>query len=141
MTNARPESHPLRNAELARIHILADELGLSREEYRDVVFTVTRRYSAADLDFNQRRTLLDHLTARLKSTADWGWVNGAAADKKPLLRKIKKQLESASRGKNYVDGIAKRMFAIERVEFCAPDQLRKIVAALNYDRKRKEMTA
>lgn len=131
------QSNPARNAEIARIHILKGELGLSDDEYRDVVFAVTRKRSAADLDFAERRTLLDHFSSRLKSTSDWSWVNGASEDRKPLLRKIHKQLDAASRGKNYVDGIVKKMFGIERVEFCDPEQLGKVAAALTYHLRRK----
>jgi phage gp16-like protein len=33
--------------------------------------------------------------------------------------------------------MAKKMFKIDRVDWCKPDQLHKIVAALSYHQKRK----
>jgi phage gp16-like protein len=64
-------------------------------------------------------------------------VNNAAPDRQAMLRKIAVMLKDADREKAYADGIAKNMFQIERVEFCAPDQLRRIVSALVYDQRRR----
>lgn len=38
---------------------------------------------------------------------------------------------------NYAHGIAKKMFGVERLEWCDCQQLRKIVAALEYNKKRQ----
>jgi phage gp16-like protein len=49
---------------LAKIHIAKKELGLSDEEYRDLISaTVTGKESAADLDDLQLQLLLDRLQA------------------------------------------------------------------------------
>lgn len=53
-----------RAAELARIHIAAKELGLDRDTYEDMLWTLCRVRSAADLDEHGRRLVLDHLRAR-----------------------------------------------------------------------------
>jgi phage gp16-like protein len=50
----------LRKRELAQIHIAKQQLGLSDDEYRDVMFAVTRVRSAAELDWTGRKRLLDH---------------------------------------------------------------------------------
>jgi phage gp16-like protein len=114
--------------------------------------TIGRVDSAADLGAEGRQQVIAHLKAcgfKPKASAynarrsahsirsDWDWVNNAAPDRQAMLRKIAVMLKDAEREKAYADGIAKNMFQIERVEFCAPDQLRRIVSALVYDQRRR----
>ena len=124
-----------RRSELARIHLLAKELRLSDDEYRDMIFTLCRVRSAGDLDDAGRKQLIEHLAARAKGYGEWSFIARASADRQPLLAKIRRQV--GSRGKRYADGCARRICKAERLEFCAPDQLRQIVAALAYDAKRR----
>jgi phage gp16-like protein len=138
-----------RNADLARIHIAKKQLGLDDDTYRDMLFSIGRVRSAGDLDFAGRRRVLEHLASRgFKSTAKraapatgWEWVNNAAEDKKPMLRKVAVMLRDAGRGKEYVDGIAKKMCHVERVEFCTPKQLHDVVSALVKDQQRRARAA
>lgn len=70
-----------RNADLARIHCLKKELGLSDDEYRDVIFALARVRSAADLDWAGRRRVIDHLARRAPAgrsplPAEWAWIAG-----------------------------------------------------------------
>lgn len=137
-----------RRRELAQIHIAKAQLGMADDAYRDMLWTIGRVRSAADLDFAGRQRVLEHLkkcgfkprpgkTERPKDLA-WAWVNNAAADRQPMLRKIAVMLKAAEREKAYADGVAKHMFRVDLVEFCAPDQLRRIVSALEFDRRRRE---
>ena len=150
MSMASPDD---RRRELAQIHIAKKDLCLDDGTYRLMLQTIGRVDSAADLNAEGRRQVLAHLKARgfkpqpsasssrrSASTArsDWDWVNNAAPERQAMLRKIAVMLKDAERNKAYADGIAKNMFKIERVEFCAPDQLWRIVAALEYDRHRRE---
>lgn len=59
--------HSLRNYELSAIHIAKAGLGLSDDEYRDVMQATVGARSAADLDDAQRRRFLAHLDARLRA--------------------------------------------------------------------------
>lgn len=141
-----------RRRELAQIHIAKKDLDIDDTTYRLMLQAIGRVNSAADLNAEGRRQVLAHLKARgfkpkasASSTrrsayqirSDWDWVNNAAPDRQATLRKIAVMLKDSEREKVYADGIAKNMFGIERVEFCAPDQLRRIVAALEYDRRRR----
>lgn len=135
MTAARESD---RRAELARIHILAKELALSRDEYEDLVFSLTRARSAGDLDSAGRQQLIGHL-AELARRYENDWIERAAPDRQPLLRKIVKL--AGSRGKKYAEGISAHMFGIERLQLCAPDQLRSIVVALVKDQQRRAAKA
>lgn len=135
---ARPD---LRNRELAAIHIAKAQLGLDRATYEDMLWTVARVRSAADLDFAGRKQVLDHLQAQgfqsRRRRAGPPPANLYSQERGPLLRKIEALLAASGRHWFYADGIAKRMFKIELVRWCAPDQLHKVVAALEYDAKRR----
>jgi phage gp16-like protein len=130
--------------DLAAIHIAAKQLGMDREVYEAMLFTVARVRSAGDLDWTGRQRVLARLRAlgfkpgkpSKPRPSEWAWVDQASPDRKPLLRKIIMQLKSAGRGKAYAEGIARQMFHVERLEFCSPDQLHAIVAALNKDAAR-----
>ena len=50
-----------RKALLARVHILRKELGLPEDEYRDILFKVTGKYSAADLNARGLSLWANHL--------------------------------------------------------------------------------
>lgn len=132
-----------RKAQLARIHILADELGLAREEYEAVLFAVARVRSAADLDWTSRQHVIAHLVERAKrhgkarGNPEWGWVDRAAGDRRAMLRKVIMCAAHGGYGKAYIDAMCARMFGIERLELVAPDQLHKLVAALVIDQKRR----
>lgn len=128
-----------RNKEIARIHCLKRDLALSDDEYRDILFVVCRVRSSADLDYSARARLIEHLASRVPKARqqEWAWVNNASADRQPMLRKIIMQLKTAGCPKVYADGMARHMFHVDRVEFCAPDQLLKIIAALIYDQRRR----
>ena len=136
-------SRSSRHRQLAAIHLAARDLGLDRPAYEDILFTVARVRSAADLDAAGRAAVLDHFRAR-------GWKpsrtnhrhpgrpqNLDSEDRGPQLRKVGALLAEAGLPWAYADGIAKRMFGIERLQFCQPDQLQKVIAALVYDQRRR----
>ena len=58
---ARTEDPDARRRQLAQIHIARKELGLGEDEYRDLMFTVCRVKSAAELDWTGRLRFLAHL--------------------------------------------------------------------------------
>lgn len=121
-----------RRADLARIHILSKELGFTRDEYESVLFSIARVRSAGDLDHVGREQVIEHLAARSRKSQsnEWSFIDRASADRQPMLRKLLMLCRSKGYGKHYLDGMAKQMFAVDVVEFCRPDQLHSIVAAL-----------
>lgn len=128
----------LRKRELAQIHIGKTELGLDDETYRMMLQRVAGVTSSADLDHAGRRRVIVHLRSR-------GWKNdkkrvtppAATKSKQTLMRKIAAMLHATDRPWVYADGMARHMFQVEKAAWCDVEQLRKIVAALNYDAKRK----
>lgn len=134
-----------RREDLAKIHIAKKDLGMADDAYRALLWTIARVKSSADLDYGGRQRILEHMKAcgwtprapKVKKPSPWDWVNNAAEDRKPMLRKIAVMLKEADRPKAYADGMAKRMHGIDLVEFCRPDQLHDIVAALVKDQARR----
>lgn len=127
------------NKEKAIIHVAKQQLRMSEEEYRAALsnFGVA---SSKNLTFQQYEAFL----LSLKSAGFA--VNGKKRtyippqrttwDKGPLLRKIGALLVEMKLTWNYADGIARRMFKVDCVSWCAADQLHSIVAALEYKRRR-----
>jgi len=128
-----PITNP-RNRDLAKIHVAKKQLGIDDDTYRDMLWTIARVRSAADLDAAGRLAVLDHLQSRGFKPRRKG-RSTPAVDKAALVSKIRAQL--GDRPDAYADGMSRKMFGVERFEWCTPQQLWKIVAALNYDAKRK----
>ena len=129
-----------RNLQLSKIHIAKKDLGLDDETYRALLARVAGVRSAKDLTPRQ-------IGAVLAEFARLGWESKptkkqgrkaptAAPDRVKLVGKIEAFLAEAKRSWAYADGMALRMFKVERVEWLDPQQLQKVVAALTYDARR-----
>lgn len=131
-----------RRRELAKIHIAAKQLGMDDDTYRSMLWAVARVRSAKDLDDGGRKRVLEHLRAvgfkarRPGSPRPGRPHNLDGGDRGGQLKKIEAMLAAAGRPWAYADGMAKRMCHVDRVTFCNPEQLGKIIAALVYDAKR-----
>lgn len=130
---------PLRKHELAQIHIAKKALNLDDDVYRLIIRRVTKDQhdSAATLTSFQRRMLITEFR-RL------GWVQEkhgrkpkVASSNQSVLSKIEALLAKAGRRWEYAEGIATRMFQVKKLEFCTPEQLRKILQALIIDQGRR----
>lgn len=121
-----------RRAELARIHILAGELGLAREQYEAVLWTLARVESSRDLDGHGRRQVIEHLV-REKQRRDPDRPHNI--ERLPQLVKIEAQL-AAARPWAYAKAMARRMYGKEAIEFCSDQELAGIIAALARDAQR-----
>lgn len=133
-----------RNSELAKIHIAKKQLELDDETYRSMLWTVARVTSSKDLDQGGRRALLAHLRARgFKDQKPARKTSGRPRniDNSAQLGKVEAMLADAGRPWAYADGMAARMFHVDRVAWCNADQLQRIIAALVYDQKRRSVTA
>lgn len=135
-----------RTRDLAAIHVGKKALGLDDDTYRAMLWTVARVRSAADLDHAGRRAVIEHMRQRgfampvnRPAPADHGAKPQVAADRQALIDKIEALLAGAGRHWNYARAMAKRMFHVEKIEWATAEQLRKIVAALEYDARRRAM--
>ena len=63
---------------------------------------------------------------------------GLPQAKAKLAAKIFAICKDLGKSNNYADGIAKQMFGVEKVEWCNPDQLYKMVQALSVQQRREK---
>lgn len=124
-----------RKIELAKIHIGKKLLKMDDDAYKAMLWTIANVHTSSDLDSWGRKKVIQHMKAcgavfkqKKRSTA--------ANDKQGLIEKIKAMLADANRADAYADGMAKKMFHVDRYEWLQGDQLRRLVAALVYDAKR-----
>ena len=129
-----------RNSQLAQIHIAKKDLGLDDETYRAMLFTLARVKSSAELDHAGRAKVLDHLKKcgfKPKFNAfKTGAPKTSPASKTALISKIGALLTVLTKPWEYADGMAKKMFKVEKLIWCTPQQLHKLVAALEYAKAR-----
>jgi len=127
-----------RRADLAKIHLAKKALGMDEEAYRALLRRVAGVESAGEATATGRARLLAEFQ-RL------GWRpkrrRGVrpSETRQPQLRKIHALL--GERPVAYAEGILKRMYgeaAPARLEWAGPEQLRKVIAALEYDRRRHD---
>jgi len=133
------------SAVLAKIHIAKKDLRLTDDEYRAVIaFHFGGKTSAKELSPRQQAVLLNHFKAK-------GWQSkkpkkaGKApfkntrppAGRGPLLAKIEAHLAERDLPWSYANGMAKKICKVDAIEFCDEEMLWKIVAAFEYDSKRK----
>jgi len=139
---ARSRGKPMdaRRRDLARIHLGKKALRLDDETYRDMLFQLTGKRSAGDMSAPQRYQVLDRMKALgwLESNDARGKHPGRPRDTAavPLLRKVEALLAEAKRPWSYAHAMAERMFHINKVEWLRPDQMHKLVAALQTDANR-----
>ena len=133
-----------RNKDLAKIHIAKKQLGLDDDSYRAMLQMIAGVNSAADLPMDGRRKVLDHFRkAGFKAKKSKRACPGrpklnqlAGIGESNLIKKIEAYLAEAKRPWNSAQGMARHMFKVDRVQWCTPEQLSKIVAALEYDARR-----
>lgn len=130
-----------RRRQLAAIHCAARDLGMERDDYEAALWAIGRVKSAADLDAHGRQRVLAHFQSK-------GWTpkgersfgrphNRDHAERGPYIKKIEALLADAGRPWAYADALARRLCKVERISWCTPQQLGKIVVALLYDARRR----
>ena len=134
-----------RRAELAKIHIAMKQLGLDRDTYEAMLWTIARVRSAGDLNAEGRHQVLEHLKSRgftpvkraVKPAAKLGVKPQVPADRQAQVSKIEALLADAGRPWEYVETMAKRMCRVDALRFCTAEQLGKLIAALVIDQRRR----
>lgn len=136
-----------RRRELAAIHVIASKrLHLDRETYVALLERVGGVRSSADLDGPGRSRVLDELQ-RLTGSGQRQMRNAINLPDAPqnvreevaaMVSKVGAILAELNKGWNYAHGTAKRMFKVQRVEWLRPDQLHRLVAALQMSANRRK---
>lgn len=137
-TEGRRDPSMRRRAELARIHLQAQQLGLDEDTYRAMLRRLTGRDSAGEMTDAERAKVLDFMRRQLGARRYPGRPHNADADaaQAPGLRKIEALLAEAGRPWAYADAIARRVAGVERCAFLDAAGARKVIPALCYDAKR-----
>jgi phage gp16-like protein len=131
-----------RRRELAAIHAQAKKLGMARDVYESMLERVTGLRSSALLDAPGRRAVIAELVRlegkpRERGRPAPGAPTDVAPAKRAMVAKIGALLSDAQREWNYAHSMARRMYHVQRVEWCQPDQLHRLIAALEIDRRRR----
>lgn len=147
------QSESVRKRDLAKIHIAKKELGLDDEIYRDILEQIAGVRSSALLDEEGRISVIKRFKelgfkpavnnnrgyrSVHKSARKSGMHMSTSADRTPLLSKIGAILADRKLSWAYADGMAKKMFGVDRVRWLHPDQLSKVAVALIYHQKRRK---
>lgn len=121
------------NNKKAVIHIAKVQTGMSEVEYRDLLGSVgaTSSTELTQTGFKQVMEYFESLGFKKKKKS-----RKPPASKALLTGKIKAMCIAMDLTMDYANGVAKRMFGIDHIRWCDADQLRKIVAALMYHKKR-----
>jgi phage gp16-like protein len=135
-----------RNAMIAKIHIGKEQVGMSDYDYRKALFEIGgcrpprgKVASSTLLTAAGLEAMVAHLTslgAEFKRPAHAGKKPRMVPDLQELLNKVDAYLAEAGRPMSYADGIAQRMYKIERVAWLNAAQLRGVIAALDKDAKK-----
>lgn len=135
-----------RNALLAQIHIGRKALGLDEDTYRDMLEAATGKRSCADMRLGD----LVKICGQLEKIAQAQGVelskprhpgkpaNMEHSGKGPLLKKIEALLADGKLSWDYANGIAKRMYGVERVEWLDPRRMVSVVTALVKAQQKRE---
>ena len=135
-----------RRAELGKIHIGKKQLFEDDGAYRDMLEAVAGVRSAADLDEAGRRKVLEHMRAcgaQFRPARDKAAERPVAPPETArLVWKIRSLL--GDRPEKYAEEIFRRQCGHPHrtpLSWASARQLRGVVAALEYDRKRREKRA
>lgn len=141
MAETKPRNE--RNLQLGRIHQAKAALAMDDDVYRAKVREVSgeRTSTAAELDFAERAKLLDCFRRLGWQPRGFTPAKKAAEHKQRLVNKIHAQLASAQRPWAYADGMARRMYKVQKVDWLDAEQLRGLVAALERDAQRRAAKA
>ena len=131
-----------RKRQLGRIHAGAKALGLDDATYRALLERVTGKRSSGDMTSEERNAVIAELV-RLGFKAERHAARKSVhagrpkGELSPQLGKVEALLADAKRPWSYAHGMARRMFKISRVQWCNSHQLQCLIAALEYDARRR----
>lgn len=144
----------LRPNALAQIHMGKAELGMDDDTYRAMLHAQAGVSSAKDLTANGRNKVLMHLRAcgatfTRRANQPQSSLNQKHPQRPlnppehqvPQLSKIEALLTDAGRPWAYVNGMCRRMYQIERIEFANAEQLQGLITALVKDVDRRAARA
>ena len=136
---------------LGAIHALAKECLMEDDAYRCLVARVSAQHgpeqrSAGKCTPKQLDAIANELRRIAGKPAQGArnarvWAGKPKGDLSPQMGKVEALLADAGREWAYAHAVAQRVCKVERVEWCNPDQLAKVIAALQIDADRRARRA
>ena len=129
----------MKKAQLAKVHIAKQQLGMDDDSYRALLTRVAGVKSAKDLNPRQMGAVLaefERLGFKSKSTRQGRAKPVTTNNKQKYVNKIEALLAEAKRPWSYADAMAKHMFKVERVEWLNASQTQRLMQALIIDAQR-----
>ena len=129
-----------RRAMIAKIKIAQKALAMNDDSYRALLTRITGKGSAAALEKREMEAVLREMQ-RLgwKPVNPQGTRPRVASEKDRTLAKIGAILKELNLSWNYAHGMAKAMFARERVEWLDAAELHKLMQALAVYQRRQRV--
>ena len=134
-----------RRDDLAAIHIAKKSLGMDDDVYRDVMFTVCRVRSAAELDFTGRKRFMAHLRACQQASGRDGADLRARSPMSPrqrMLWSLWQRLADAGkvheRDAKALNAWVKRQTGVDRMSWLGEHQLDLVIECAKRWLARKE---
>lgn len=137
----------VRSARIRAIHAACKAQGIDQETRRAMQLQLTGKASSKDMSIGDVNTVIDYLNrGRRQSTNEWGFVFNLAPARRLYGKKIFRLAERVGKlqtppvpvaSKAYIEGITTQMRGTTQpLEFCEPEQLHKVVQALEIYVKR-----
>lgn len=125
---------------IALVHIGKTQLKMDEETYRLFLQNTVNKNSCNEMDQTDLHNVLQTMVKMGAKVQLPFWQNRPSpkADKKPYLAKITALLVKHNLPPQYADGIAKRAFNIDQVQWLTVWQLKKVIQMLSvYDNNHK----
>lgn len=114
-------------------------LGWDDATYRATLNRLTGKTSATRCSLEELQTVKEymHTSGFPRQSRKHGRRPSVPKTREGMLSKVEAQLADAGRPWSYAEGMAKRMFKRERVDWLTTEELTKLMQALAYDAKRR----
>lgn len=123
------------------IHVAKREMCLDDDTYRAMLTSTTGKASSKDCTTPELRKILDTMKSKGFTVTPKQPKPDVVNLNQPMLDKIGALLADGGYPWEYAVGIAKNMFDKEDLRFCTGDELRRIIAALMYNKQRNATKA
>lgn len=127
----------VRRRELAQIHIAKQQLGMEEDTYRELLWTLGRVRSSADLDWAGRKRLLDHFKAcgfKPRPPKRSGERELESSPQAKMVRAMWLELHAAGVVKDPSERAlsrwVKRMTGVDSLRWLKPEQMNLVIEAL-----------
>lgn len=109
------------------------KLGIDDDTRHDIIRNVGKVASGStkDMGASAARRVLEYLRRLAGAPNEWAFIDTAAEEKRPLLRKICATCLSLGVGKAYAEGVARRQHGVDRrLEMMDTRELHAVAGAL-----------